>query len=579
MGSDILATGAGTEEQTEKIAPTDGRFEVARAPETDFGVIRTLKEQWSDFDTASKKFWQSAAADKRNDTEVLTFPPESPSVARPRETDKPVDNKPSLPLLSINQMVGKFPDLKSLVYGSGNAPTGLNLDVPTDREFRAQYVKSIQEMSRNHGLTDKQVQDVILKLYAYETGGTGGFDLVAGMKRNPVSGATDKLINFLTGGSNEIPPSDHDYVPDKSSAIGYKQLIMSTTMSNVFTDGNNMSRQLLDRANASSDPADRERLTAKADFVGKLPDTMLRYANESYLKDHPGADLSKVAKWTLFDALSKSANSITLPDGRTMTGREFASSVQALNLDRDIGPLIQATQLRSLIQDWHPDSTITDPSINQSNDLKTALDNFVTHAQDQIKSFDGQPLDAKLKALNSILDQAFAEKLPSGMDGVMRDAVLRKMTESFKTGADPNFNEGERKFLFDKLLLNKVFLDPNLNGKSLSDSPEGQNISGLFYKLNSLYYGGLNAESLTPAVFEMANLLGAPQAKRMLDPAHSDWRTVNFTDQRGYSANPMLPNRRAAELLLAIHRIQNGPKADDSNAGIRAFKELFARPQ
>lgn len=572
-----MTTGSG--EQTERSTPVEGRIELARAPDTDYsGVFGSLKEQWSDFDASTKKFWQGVSTDKRTDTEVLSFPPEAPTIARPRDDSPPSDKKPSLPLLSINQMVGKFPDLKSLVYGA-NQPAGLNLDIPTDRDFRAQYIKSIQEMSRNHGLTEKQVQDVILKLYAYETGGTGGFDLVAGMKQNPVAGAADKLISLFTGGSSEIPPSDHDFVPDKSSAIGYKQLIMSTTMSNIFTDGNNMSRQLLDRANTTNDPAERTRLASKADFVSKLPDTMLRYATESYLKDNPGADLSKVAKWTLFDSLSKSANTITLPDGRTMTGREFASSIQALNLDRDLGPLIQATQLRSLIQDWHPDSTVTDPEKNQSNNLKASLDTFVTHVQDQIKSFDAKPIDAKLAALNSILDQAFAGKIPGGIDGVMRDSVLRKMTESFKSGVDPNLKEGERKFLFEKLLLNKVFLDPSLNGKSLADSPEAQNISGLFYKLNSIYYGGLDADKLTPAVFEMANLIGAPQAKRMLDPAHSDWRTVNFTDQRGYNANPMLTNRRAAELLLAIHRIQNGPKADDSKPGIRAFRELFAAPK
>lgn len=222
---------------------------------------------------------------------------------------------------------------------------------------------------------------------------------------------------------------------------------------------------------------------------------------------------------------------------------------------------------------------VTDPEKNQSNNLKASLDTFVTHVKDQIKSFDAKPIDAKLAALNSILDQAFAGKIPGGIDGVMRDSVLRKMTESFKSGVDPNLKEGERKFLFEKLLLNKVFLDPSLNGKSLAESPEGQNISALFYKLNSIYYGGLDADKLTPAVFEMANLIGAPQAKRMLDPAHSDWRTVNFTDQRGYNANPMLTNRRAAELLLAIHRIQNGPKADDSKPGIRAFRELFAAPK
>jgi hypothetical protein len=471
-------------------------------------------------------------------------------------------------------MIGKFPDLRSLVYPNATAPSELAIDVRPDKDFRAQYVKSIQEMSRNHGLTDKQVQDVILKLYAFETGGTGGFDLVSGMNQNTVGGLTDKVLGLFGLQSTEIQPSDHDYVPNESTAIGYKQLIMATTMGNISNDGGNMSQQLKDRAQEITDPAVKARLLAKADFIGKLPTLMLDIAEKSYLIDKPGANLTGLKPWTLFDALSKSPNPVTLPDGRTMTGREFTSSIQALNLDIDLGPLIQASQLRSLIQDWHPDTT-KGPKDNVSSDLKTSLDNFVTHANDQISQFDASPFEAKMKALNTMIEQAFKDSSTSGIETVMKNAVIRKLTESFKNGTEPDFNPGEKKFLFDNLLLNKVFLGPNMDGKSLATSPEAQDVSRLFYKLNSLYYGGLSAEKLTPAVFELSNLAGAPQAKRMLDPALTEWRTVNFVNRGGYIANAIFANRSAAEVLFAINRVQHGPKVDESRSGIKAFKILF----
>lgn len=587
-----MATGTGQEPQlAERTATaTDGQFEVAHAPleEPDFSqAFPSLKERWANFDQDIKKFWDSTRTSRQSGTEVLSFPPPEPDVSRPKEPTKPLDpTKPKLPLLSINQMVERFPDLKSLVFGNTTTYPDLKVDIPnSDRDFRAQYVKSIQEMSRNHGLTDKQVQDAIIKLYAFETGGDGGFDLVSGMTKKSASGIWNAITGFF---SDEIPKSDHNFIPTDSTAIGYKQLIMATTMSNVFTDGKNMSAQLQSRANETSDPIEKARLLAKADLIGKLPDTMMQYARESHLKDNPKLledpefkkdpekYWGKIAPWTLFNSLSRSANPITLPNGKTMTGREFASSIQGLNVDIDLGPLIQATQFRSLIQDWHPD-TAKGPKDNVSNNLKASLDTFITHVQDQIKQFDASPVDAKLKALNSIMEQAFKDKPASGIEAVMKDAVTRKLTDTFKNGTEPNFNERERKFLFDNLLLNKVFLNPSMDGKSLADTPEAQDVSRLFYKLNSLYYGGLDAEKLTPAVFELANLLGAPQTRRMLDPAHTDWRTVNFTDQNGYKANQIAANRSAAELLFAIHRVQHGPKADESKLGIKAFRELFAQ--
>ncbi len=592
FGKQILAAGTGTDEQTEQAVPSDGRIQIAEAPRTDFSeVITSLQDTWKRFDSDTETFWQGVTANKRTDTEVLTFPPEAPKVARPPEEIKPQDpSKPPLPLLSIKQMRELFPELKSVVYGKTDGAPLLELNIPnSDKEFRAQYVKSIQEMAKNHGLTDKQLQEVIVKLYAFEVGGDGGFDTVSGMTKKSVSGAIDTIKNLF---SDEIPLSDHNFIPTKSSAIGYKQLIMATTMGNIFTDGANMSQQLKDRANEISDPTERAKLLAKADLISKLPETMMRYARENHLKDNPKIFedpeykknpekyleqyWKKFAPWTLFNSLSRSANPITLPDGKTITGREFTSSIHGLNLDKDLGPLIQAAQLRSLIQDWSPDST-KNPIGNESANLKSTLDGFITNVQEQIKTFDSQPLDAKMKALNSILDQTFG-MLPKGVDKVMKDTILRKMSNSFQSGTAPDFKEPELKYFFDKLLLNKVFLDPNLSGKSLADSTDAQNITGLFFKLNSIYYGGLDAERLTPAVFEMANMLGAPQTRRLLDPAHSNWRTVNFTDSRGYGANQILANRSAAEALLAIHRVQNGPKADESRLGIKAFRRLFEQP-
>ncbi len=592
-----MATGTGQEQQGEATVPAaDGRFEVAHAPDTpNFSEAfkPTPKDQWAQFDEASKVFWKSTSTSQQSDKEVLSFPPKQPDVKKPvDEPSKPEDpTKPKLPLLSINDMVKRFPDLKSIVYGSTDAQPNLTLNESTsDKDFRAQYVRSIQEMSRNHGLTDKQVQDVIIKLYAFETGGDGGFDTVAGMSKKSVSGIFDSIKSLF---SDEIPLSDHNYVPTESTAIGYKQLIMATTMSNIFTDGKNMSQQLTARASEVSDPTEKARLLAKADFIGKLPDTMMQLARDLHLKNNPKLREDKefkedpekywrkIAPWTLFNTLSRSGDPITLPDGRTMTGREFTSSIQGLNVDNDLGPMIQAAQLRSLIQDWSPDDTKPEDTkpdgVNFSNNLKKALDSFVTNANNQIKQFDESPLDAKIKALNAIIDQAFKGKLPKPMESVMMDTIRRKLTQSFKSGIEPDFHPTEKQFIFDNLLLNKVFLDPALDGQSLANNPEGQNISRLFYKLNSLYYGGLDAGKLTPAVFELANLLGAPQAKKMLDPAHADWRTVNFTDQRGYKANQIAANRSAAELLLAIHRVQHGPKADESKLGIKAFRELFAR--
>ncbi len=165
-----MATGTGQEQQGEATVPAaDGRFEVAHAPleEPDFSqAFPSLKERWANFDQDIKKFWDSTRNSRQSGTEVLSFPPLEPDVSRPKEPTKPLDpTKPKLPLLSINQMVEIFPDLKSLVFGNTTTYPDLKVDIPnSDRDFRAQYVKSIQEMSRNHGLSDKQVQEAIVAI-------------------------------------------------------------------------------------------------------------------------------------------------------------------------------------------------------------------------------------------------------------------------------------------------------------------------------------------------------------------------------------------------------------------------------
>lgn len=259
---------------------------------------RALDTYWTRIGRVKKKRRaraKSGAALRRADF-VMEFPPEYAGRPRPKCRDprakpaKPGAAKPDKPRSTL-PIVADFLSAVERKYG-------YNPEHGTDADYMLQYAREALRL----GMRAEQVVGV----YALETGGLGPYFRQSGI--------------FNT--DQNCKPTAPRGRP-ASTALGYAQLLAANSNAMVHRHGKDFAARL-DADATRRDAATAASLRRKADIVRRMARDIDRYVRRR----------SKRNGWTEYIAY-----------GKTTGGR----AVHAMNLDIDVGPMIQTIKLRQII--------------------------------------------------------------------------------------------------------------------------------------------------------------------------------------------------------------------------------------
>ena len=245
--------------------------------------LEAYRQARQQFEATAAAYWASVAekrrlrASKRAANQeilpsdyVLTQPPVYGGPAKPVDHSAPPEPEPSPHYIPV---VADF--LQAAREQFNFVPSRPRSEI----EFKQAYAR----VAASSGLTKKQ----IVRIYAFEAGGTGGYDVQAGLE-----GKGGRAI---------------------STAVGYNQLLVANTVELLAEEGDSFVAALRARA-AASKPAERAAVETK---IGVLK-RMIEFTR------------SVPREWSEHEKLAKT------PKGW---------AVHALTLDADLGPLLQAQNL------------------------------------------------------------------------------------------------------------------------------------------------------------------------------------------------------------------------------------------
>jgi hypothetical protein len=523
--------------------------------------------QHGQFEKDLKGYWDGVSAAKKNQHFVMEFPPIYNGPAKPKVPGHAPDVTPnSVP--TIRQMLDDSKHLNQFAGGDKNQPE-FELRQVGEKEFKQRYADEALRMGRQYGLDKDGVRDVVRSIYAFEDGGWGSHETLSSMPQSLVrddkpageTSQTDRLDYHVDGAG-------------ASSALGYNQLLTATTMQKIEFQ----SQPIADRLNqlALKDPARADKLHQKAAMVTALSGGIERElksmadAEKSKKPEDQKDYLDKDGKYT--DLLYRDFLKSKEPTAAGMSRQDMARAIQALNLDGDVGPIIQAQELGNLFKSA---DTLGYKSLLQGKEQSDAK---------AVAAFDALPAVQKEQAVHDILDR-MQPPAPTGTAA----------TGAAEANKSADF-EAAKQALQEKLLAMRPGIDDNLAADKLTKSESDMLRTGiltlkdfgdprgvlpepaqlLLNKVAQSYYGGLTEAKLMPAGLELANLAGAQKAQQMIDSKNKDVPTPNFFSQAGYSANAVTNGRTASELLLQIERIMRGPSFSEEERPAQAdFDHAF----
>ncbi|MBS2007083.1 MAG: hypothetical protein JST01_08580 [Cyanobacteria bacterium SZAS TMP-1] len=505
------------------------------------------------FEREKKAYWDNVAAEKKAHHFVMTFPPEYTGPPKPKP-DKPTPVAPNT-IPTINEMLADAKHLNQFAFGDKNQPT-FNLTDGSEAEFKQNYAREALRVGRAHGLQKDEVRDIVRSIYAFEDGGWGTHDTLSSMPQSLV--AADKP------GSTAIRDARRNFHLDgatASSALGYNQLLMLNTMEKISHQSKPISDRLEELAKAESDPARAAQLQDKARMVAALGPALTRelqaMVNDENRKPPDERKNYLNSDGTFSEQLLKDFGRSKDQTSVGLTRQDMARAVHALNLDADVGPIIQAQEFGNLL-------TYADKFNYQS-----LLQGKDQADQKILAAYDALPAGQKAKAVQEIMDLVKPQP-----DAATKNNLVQKLT-NMHAGVDDNLSRNKLPKGEADLLRTGVLTLRSIGEKSGALSPPAQL---LLSKIAHSYYGGLDATKLTPAALELANLAGPKNAEQMLHAENAHIPTPNFFSQAGYYANPVTNRRTAAELLLQIQRSMRGPNYDATlHQGQADFESAFAR--
>jgi hypothetical protein len=380
-----------------------------------------------------------------------------------------------------------------------------------------------------------QTAKIAKNLYAIELGGWGSSETTAGMTPSMLKDQ-DKLLNYH-------PPA---------TAVGYNQLLEDNTFTIVKEDGPGISKRLTDLAQAlPQSDAHRAALFAKADMVTTL-NTMLK---------------------------NKSLPNTQMPDG------QLKDAIQALNLDPDIGPILQANEFGRILH-WFTDERLKFSELNvgthQAKDLTelvqqteprsvvTLLPSLADKINARATDYDKLSPADKTQAINFLLqhlDPPGAPHVPGPPDP--RVLALQRKLETLQPGVDQpiTFTSWEK----EKLTTAEA------SARTLGlDKPARK----LADKLAVLDAGKLTPDKLEKASFELRNLVGPSRADAIL--LNPNDATSKHLIPEQINKNRVLKDKNGFELLtdLVATIETNAAQHYPGNAQLNeAFRLLIPTPR
>jgi hypothetical protein len=493
------------------------------------GPAKRLPTQ-SGFLHAMGTYWQQITSAKRQHRYLTSYPPVYAGMDEPRvapstvppaapETFRSTGHQPSL-----NDLFNASKDLNRIVSHDKTRADFKTLEV-SEPEFKKRYAAETLVIGKSYGLDSNHMANLVKRIYAFEGGGWGTYYTLSSMPQGLMDDShKQERLNFH--------PS--------SSAMGYNQLLIKNTTNGIIDHGGAIADRL--EALAAQEPARAKELHEKAELVHGIQDILTHKAK---LPPHHKGDKNRP---------------YVVPRSKLET------AIQGLNLDGDIGPIIQSQELNSLLKY---------SAANKFGDylaLKTAQQ--TTHARE----YDALPAEKKAEAI----DQLFALIKPSeihptnpALDApfyATKEALHQKVLRLGPIGQDHSLERENLPDMEFRMMNSQVLTIRRYGGAGGPLSPEAR---ALLDRVTSDYFGGFSADKLQAAAIEMANLSGMGTAQSMLQPDHGNLPTSNFFAKDGYQSNPVTSRRSADELLLQIYRIMRGPNGDSTKPGNSQFDQAF----
>lgn len=510
-----------------------------------------------EYDKQLDDYWNSVEKAKVERRQVNDFPPNYTGPAKPAGMDSSKEKKSASSLPTVNDMLERSKQLQRIATGDNNQPD-FKVNETNEATFKQRYAQEATIVGSKYNLNKSETQEIVQSIYAFEGAGKITHDTLSGLPM--------KYTAPDAPGSSDNLDERRNFHPI-STAIGYNQILMATNMRLLDTKNNTV----VDRLNQLSieDPNRAGEIQEKAKMIASLPGKirpeLLSMANKDG-KKYKNADGSFRESVYADFARSKEPTSIM-----GLTGREITTALQALNLDRDIGPIIQAQQLGDILETANPGGKF--PTKVQAGPFQKELAGMERSLFADASVFDQLSSEEKEKSVNDLMNRV---PTPTGEQEKIELAVakesLSKRILDLKAGKDDSLTK-------EKLGTNEISL---LDNKLLSlrkfgeqSGPLSTGERALLDKLFYYRYSMPTSSQLRPAAIELANLSGIDQSRRMLDPVNKDSPTVNFFDRKGYGANPVTHRRTADELYKAIFRSMHGPNRDSGNYGMAEFTAAF----
>jgi hypothetical protein len=483
----------------------------------------------SGFTQAMTQYWQHISAAKSHHKYITEFPPvyagmDAPRVAPPvaPPASGPIKSTGKMP--SLQDLYTASKDLNRLATNNKSQPDFNLLELP-EGDFKKRYAAESVFVGKSFNLDQASIANLVKRIYAFEDGGWGTHFTLSSMPQA-----------LLDDTQKEARLNFHPL----SSAIGYNQLLISDTVSDIAQHGGAIAARL-DQL-ATDNPARATVLHQKAQMVQEL-----------------SAELTHSSS----PAASKKGLKGSAPH---LPSRRMEEAIQSLNLDGDIGPVLQSQELYNLL---------TYASANKFDDYvaaKTATKNSQATEYDLLTPEKKKAAVDELFALikpaqihpdNPALDDPFYQT---------KETLRAKFLQLSSTGAASPLNKAQLSADESTMMNSNVLTIRRFGGDAGPMPPEAR---ALLDRATFDYLGGFSADRLKAAAIELANLAGMGSGEQMLKPENSGLPTSNFFARNGYVGNPVTSRRSADELLLQIYRVMQGPNSSTDRAGITQFNQAF----
>ena len=247
-------------------------------------ALAAYQSAWATYNALAEAYWRSIAekrharSAKRANQEpislgdyVLTQPPVYTGPPKPRDPSKPEEAQTPPPYVPV---VADF-------LAAAQREFKFVPQMPrSESEFKHAYARTASAA----GLTREQ----IVRIYGFEAGGNGDYDVQAGLEYN-------KRARAIT------------------TALGYNQLLSTNSVEIIAESGSHFMKSLMARAALSSD-AEKQALESKIAVVRRMIDFATSVPDD----------------WNEHEVLANTSKGL---------------AVHAMNLDVDVGPLLQTQKL------------------------------------------------------------------------------------------------------------------------------------------------------------------------------------------------------------------------------------------